>query len=86
MSCDQKTGVFSCQQLIEFCLDFLDGSLPEQERRLFQHHLGDCSDCVAFFETYRRTPEVSREAFALQMPPSVKEAVRSFLRAHYGGE
>lgn len=75
----------NCQQLIDFCIDFLDGSLPDGERSAFQRHLSQCGDCVTFFETYRRTPEVSREAFVLQMPVSVKDAVRSFLRARYGG-
>jgi hypothetical protein len=75
--------LLNCQQLVDFCLDFLDGSLPEEERRQFQEHLGLCGDCVTFFRTYERTPEVSREAFELQMPPSVKETVRSYLRARY---
>ena len=75
--------MFNCQQLVDFCLDFLDGSLPEDERRLFRNHLGHCGECVAFFETYKRTPEVSREVFVLEMPASVKAAVRSFLRTRY---
>jgi anti-sigma factor RsiW len=80
----QGAGVLiNCQQLVDFCLDFLDGSLPEEERRMFQDHLGHCGECVTFFRTYERTPEVSRDAFALQMPASVKETVRSYLRARY---
>ena len=50
---------------------------------MFQDHLGECGECVTFFRTYQRTPQVSREVFALQMPSSVKETVRSFLRARY---
>ena len=50
---------------------------------MFQDHLGRCGECVTFFRTYEKTPEVSREAFALQIPPSVKEAVRSYLRTRY---
>jgi hypothetical protein len=75
--------LFNCQQLVDFCLDFLDGSLPEDEQRMFKTHLGHCCECVAFFETYRRTPEISRDAFALKMPPGLKEAVRSYLRTRY---
>jgi hypothetical protein len=75
--------VFNCQQIVDFCLDFLDESLPEEQRRLFKDHLGLCGECVGFFETYKRTPEVSREAFALQMPATLKEAVRNFLRTQY---
>jgi hypothetical protein len=75
--------LFNCQQLVDFCLEFLDGSLPEDEQLLFRNHLGHCCECVAFFETYKRTPEVSREAFALKMPASVKDAVRRYLRTRY---
>jgi anti-sigma factor RsiW len=79
----QGASLLNCQQLVDFCLDFLDGSLPEDEQRMFRSHLGCCGECVAFFETYKRTPEVSREAFALEVPASVKEAVRSYLRTRY---
>jgi anti-sigma factor RsiW len=72
--------VISCQQLIEFCLDYVEGSLPDDEQTRFRRHLSQCPDCVTFFETYRKTPEVSRDALKAQMPESVREAVRSYLR------
>jgi anti-sigma factor RsiW len=73
--------VINCQQLIDFCFDYIEGDLPNDEQALFRRHLAQCPDCVSFFETYRRTAEVSREALATQIPPSVREAVRSFLRS-----
>jgi anti-sigma factor RsiW len=73
--------VISCHQLIEFCLDYIDGALPQDQQVRFRRHLAQCPDCVTFFETYQKTPEVSREALATQLPSSVREAVRSFLRA-----
>ena len=73
--------MISCQQLIEYCLDYLEGDLPDDEQLRFRRHLGQCSDCVIFFETYRRTPELSREILSTSMPDTVKESVRSFLRA-----
>jgi anti-sigma factor RsiW len=82
--------VISCQQLIEFCLDYVEGALPDDEQMRFRRHLSQCPDCVTFFETYRRTPEVSREAEAsrdamkAQMPESVRESVRSYLRTLRG--
>ena len=73
--------MINCQQLINFCFDYIDGSLPQEERARFTQHLGQCSDCVVFFETYRRTPELTREALAQQIPPAVRESVRSYLRS-----
>ena len=76
--------MINCQQLIDFCLDYIDGSLPQDEQARFTQHLIQCQDCVVFFETYRRTPELTREALATQIPPSVRDSVRSFLRARRG--
>ncbi len=80
---DDELGFLSCQQIVDYCLDFLSGSLPDPERRLFSSHLRNCSDCMKFFETYRRTPDLSREAMALRMPERVRTAVRDFLRERY---
>jgi anti-sigma factor RsiW len=73
--------VISCQQLIEFCLDYVEGALPDDEQVRFRRHLSQCPDCVTFFETYQRTPDVSREAMKAQMPEAVRESVRNYLRA-----
>ena len=77
-------AVISCQQLIEFCLDYLEGGLPEEEQLTFRRHLARCPDCVTFFETYQKTPQISRDALDTQMPDSVRESVRSFLRLRRG--
>ena len=49
--------MINCHELIEFCLDYLEGELPQEEEVGFRRHLSQCSDCVNFFETYRKTPE-----------------------------
>ena len=79
-------GMISCQDVVEFCLDYLEDALPEEERTRFRSHLLACGECVAFFETYRRTPEISRGALASEMPAPIKDAVRSYLRTRCSGE
>jgi anti-sigma factor RsiW len=64
-------------------MDYLSGSLPQAERQSFDDHLSYCSECVKFFATYKKTPEVSRDALALEMPSNVRGEVRSFLRQRY---
>ena len=71
--------MINCHELIEFCLDYLEGELPRDEEAGFRRHLAQCPDCVNFFETYRKTPEISREALSAQIPVSVRESIRSFL-------
>jgi hypothetical protein len=76
----------SCSQLVDYCMDYLSGSLPKEDRESFDGHLSYCPECVKFFETYKRTPEVSREALSLEMPERVRGEVRSFLRDRYKKE
>jgi hypothetical protein len=73
-----------CRDVIEFCLDFIEGALPQDEQLKFRRHLGQCPDCVVFFETYQKTPEISRDALATQIPSSVRDSVRAFLRTQRG--
>jgi anti-sigma factor RsiW len=81
---DGNEAVISCHQLIEFCLDYIDGALPDAEQVGFRRHLAQCPDCVTFFETYQKTPEISREALSTKIPASVRESVRTFLQLRRG--
>ena len=76
----------SCSQMVDYCMDYLSGSLPAEERASFEGHLGYCPECVKFFETYKKTPEVSREALSVELPERVRSEVRSFLRKRYHNE
>jgi anti-sigma factor RsiW len=78
-------NVISCQQLIDYCLDYIEGDLPDDEQVRFRRHLVQCPDCVTFFETYRRTPDISRTVLGTEMPETVKESVWTFLRARREG-
>lgn len=72
--------MISCQNIVDFCVDYLEGALPADDESGFTRHLSVCGACLTFFETYRRTSEISREAMAAEMPVELKEAVRSYLR------
>lgn len=73
----------SCKQMVDYCLDYLSGSLPAEEKASFDGHLTYCPECVKFFETYKKTPELSRDALTLDMPERVRGAVHDFLRQRY---
>ncbi len=45
----------TCRQLIDFIVDYLDGTLPADERRLFERHLTVCRSCVAYLRTYEQS-------------------------------
>lgn len=58
----------TCRQLIDFILDYVEGTLPEPQRQEFERHLAACPSCVAYLDGYRRTIELGRAALAAGAP------------------
>jgi anti-sigma factor RsiW len=75
----------TCQELIDFLMDYVDGSLPDEERQRFDDHLAICPDCVNYLVSYRTTMSLGRMAFAdpnVPVPPAVPtELVQAILAA-----
>lgn len=43
-----------CREFVELVTDYLEGALPEVERRRFEAHLADCDGCHGYLEDMRR--------------------------------
>ena len=66
----------NCRETIDFLMAYLDGELPDDERRKFEHHLGDCPPCVSYMESYRDTLKLGRcacESHEESAPPEIPE-------------
>jgi anti-sigma factor RsiW len=81
----------TCKELVDFLDDYLEDALPEGQRCVFEHHLGDCPPCLDYLESYRRTVQAARAALdpdavepvpACEVPPQLIQAI---LRARRGG-
>jgi anti-sigma factor (TIGR02949 family) len=73
--------MFSCKELTQMLLEYLDGEMaPEEEARLRQH-LSACPPCLDFLETYKATPSLCRRALASKMPPELSSKLSQFLRS-----
>ena len=71
----------TCRELIEFLADYLSGELPAEERRLFEEHLAECPDCVAYLETYEATIRLGRDAFSSVQDPGCADAPEELVAA-----
>ena len=56
--------MLTCQQLIEFLTDYLDGQLPLTQRAAFEVHLALCRDCRSYLHNFKTTIAASQKAFA----------------------
>lgn len=77
--------MLTCQQLIAFLSDYVDGKLPLTQRAAFELHLALCRDCRSYLHNFKSTIEATRAAFDspdAPIPESVPESlVQSILQA-----
>ena len=58
----------NCREFTEFLNEYFDGSLPDDERDLFDEHIGECPDCRTYLQNYRHTVRLCHEAFGANEP------------------
>ena len=72
----------TCQRLIlEFLLEFEDGTMPEPERAELQRHFEMCPPCLHFLSTYRATGKCLKMLKPTDVPPALAQTVIAFVRA-----
>ncbi len=74
-------GLATCEELEKFVVEYVDGSLPEKQRRIFEHHLGLCVACGKYIQDYQKVIRLGRAAFedtehdCEAMPESLVKAI-----------
>ena len=78
----------TCKEASDFLMAYLDGELAAPVRREFDLHLGVCSHCRSYLQSYKQTVAMGKKACcseqadaAAQMP---EELVRAILAASVG--
>ena len=55
--------MITCREFEDFVIAYLEGDLQPRQRTVFELHLKVCRDCRDYLAAYRRTVEVSKQAF-----------------------
>ena len=71
----------SCQELVELVTDYLEGALPEDERRRFDEHVDGCEGCRRYVEQMRATLEVAEELSPESLDPETEQALLTTFRS-----
>jgi anti-sigma factor RsiW len=71
----------TCAAGVEQLMDYLEGVLSADVRAALDAHVAGCPKCLAFVESYTRTPVIFRQATAVALPAARQESLRAFLRA-----
>jgi anti-sigma factor RsiW len=78
----QPEPELTCAEVVELVTDYLEGRLPDRERRRFDEHLTECDGCTAYVEQMRTTIAVSGSVPAPDLPAELQARL---LEAFRGG-
>lgn len=80
----------TCKELIDFLMDYIDGELPGGETRAFDEHLGVCTHCNDYLDSYRETVRLGKmicKGNAGELPADIPEdLVAAILEARRIGD
>ncbi len=52
---NEQVEQLSCRELVELVTDYLEGTLPADERTRFEEHIAGCGGCKTYLEQIRQT-------------------------------
>lgn len=72
----------TCREMTEVLADYLDGTMPAEDRMALDGHLDACPSCRAFLKTYEATIRLTGTIPCEEMPEDLKIRLAIFaLRA-----
>jgi len=70
----------TCQDVIDFLMDYEDGALTPTERERFNAHLSVCPPCTRYLDSYRKTIALGKGAMRDKEPGDIpQELIRAVL-------
>jgi anti-sigma factor (TIGR02949 family) len=79
------TEEMTCKELVEVITDYLEGTMPEQDRQRFEEHLAACPYCVNYLDQMRMVIRTLGRLSEDTIPPGAREqllhAFRDWKRA-----
>ena len=70
----------SCQELVELVTEYLEGTLPVQDRQRFEAHLAGCQGCTNYLAQMRQTMRTTSRLSEDAIPPEAKQALLGLFR------
>jgi anti-sigma factor RsiW len=76
----QPEAELTCAELVELVTDYLEGRLPDGERRRFDEHLTECDGCTAYIEQMRTTIAVAGRVPRPALTPGLEQRLLEAFR------
>ena len=72
----------ACIEFVELVTDYLEGVLPDRERRALEHHLSLCDPCTTYLEQMRATQHLTGSLTVDDVPAAGIEDLMAVFRAY----
>lgn len=73
--------MITCAEFEEFITAYLDGSLSNKQRRIFEFHLAVCRECRDYLAAYRTAMTVTRDALDVQATDTLADVPEDLVSA-----
>jgi anti-sigma factor RsiW len=77
-----ETPKMSCKELVDVITEYLEGTLPTEDRGRFERHLAGCDGCQAYLdqmrETIRALGHLPPESLSAEAQGTLLEAFRGW--------
>jgi anti-sigma factor RsiW len=70
----------TCIELVELVTDYLEGSMPADERARFDDHISECEGCTTYLEQFRITIRLTGMPTEEQIGPDAHAALLDAFR------
>ena len=70
----------NCIQLVELVTDYLEGSMPAEQRARFDEHVAGCDGCTTYLEQFRITIKLTGMLSEEQIAPEARETLLGVFR------
>lgn len=73
--------MITCVEFEDFILAYLDGSLSNRQRRIFEFHLAVCRECRDYLAAYRSAMTVTRDVLDAQTADTLADIPEDLVSA-----
>ncbi len=70
----------NCSELVELVTDYLEDSMPAEQRARFDEHVSGCDGCTTYLEQFRITIRLTGMLSEEQVAPDAREALLAAFR------
>jgi len=70
----------NCGELVELVTDYLEGSMPSDQRARFDEHVSGCDGCATYLEQFRIAIRLTGILSEDRIAPDAREALLGVFR------